>query len=342
MATVVDAALTRIFPNPFRGLDTYPIVERKVEALMRSMQDVGAWEGVIARKRKGDEYEIAFGHHRFTAAVRLKLASIPLVVRDLTDKQMLQFMGRENMEDYNADFLVMLNAWEAAIKFMDRNMSTRLKGVDIANVLGWTSTRGTRSDPNMSATAQACYAAHALLVGGHVDREDLQGLTVDQARIILQRSHSKMEQLEKVASQKKLPRAELQREQKTIARAAKATIAEARTPQGVAPGNLRARVDTNWFEISGRSKKASVMFSEFAADLADTIERTFKRDATAEKLEEVCKSIDKLTTDDDRAGIEKIAFALGQHVKTTEGWQKRLIPSKQKIVAIEQLQHRKE
>jgi hypothetical protein len=25
-------------------------------------------------------------------------------------------MGRENMEDYNADFLVMLESWEAAMK----------------------------------------------------------------------------------------------------------------------------------------------------------------------------------------------------------------------------------
>ena len=37
-----------------------------------------------------------------------------MVVRDLDDKQMLQFMGRENGEDYNADFLVMLEIWEAA------------------------------------------------------------------------------------------------------------------------------------------------------------------------------------------------------------------------------------
>ena len=29
-------------------------------------------------------------------------------------------MGRENMEDYNADFLVMLESWEAAIKYCGR------------------------------------------------------------------------------------------------------------------------------------------------------------------------------------------------------------------------------
>jgi hypothetical protein len=33
---------------------------------------------------------------------------------------MLQFMGRENGEDYNAEFLVMLNTWEAAARFFPR------------------------------------------------------------------------------------------------------------------------------------------------------------------------------------------------------------------------------
>ena len=32
----------------------------------------------------------------------------------------MQYMGRENMEDYNADFLVMLESWEAAIKYCGR------------------------------------------------------------------------------------------------------------------------------------------------------------------------------------------------------------------------------
>jgi hypothetical protein len=42
--------------------------------------------------------------HRAEAARQLGLEENPLVARKLTDEQMLQFMGRENMEDYNADF----------------------------------------------------------------------------------------------------------------------------------------------------------------------------------------------------------------------------------------------
>jgi hypothetical protein len=37
-----------------------------------------------------------------------KLTTVPLIIRDLTDEEMVGFMGRENMEDFNSDFLVML------------------------------------------------------------------------------------------------------------------------------------------------------------------------------------------------------------------------------------------
>ena len=46
---------------------------------------------------------------------------------------MLQFMGRENMEDYNADFLCMLETWEAAVKFAHRSAQNS-KPIDIARL----------------------------------------------------------------------------------------------------------------------------------------------------------------------------------------------------------------
>ena len=108
------SSAARVIDLP-RLLKTYPFNERKIETLCRSIKDVGLWEGVIAR-RKGNRFELAFGHHRREAARRSKLKTIPVIVRDLSDEQMLQFMGRENAEDYNADFLVMLETWEATAK----------------------------------------------------------------------------------------------------------------------------------------------------------------------------------------------------------------------------------
>ena len=92
---VTRVSADRLAHNPHRNLAAYPFVERKIEALMRSFTDVGMWEGVIARP-SGDTYEIAFGHHRVEAARRVGV-DVPLIVRDLADEQMIQFMGRENL-----------------------------------------------------------------------------------------------------------------------------------------------------------------------------------------------------------------------------------------------------
>ena len=60
-----------------------------------------------------------------------------MIVRDMTDKKMLQFMGRESGEDYGTDFLTMLNTWEGGIKFSNQN-SGPFREIDIARLLGWT------------------------------------------------------------------------------------------------------------------------------------------------------------------------------------------------------------
>ena len=106
-ATLSYVSLSSIEPNPFRDLNTYPYDKRKLEALERSIEHVGLWEGLIGR-RAGHGYQLAFGHHRLEAARSRKLTTVPLIIRDLTDEEMVGFMGRENMEDFNSDFLVML------------------------------------------------------------------------------------------------------------------------------------------------------------------------------------------------------------------------------------------
>jgi ParB/RepB/Spo0J family partition protein len=106
-ATLSYVSLSAIEPNPFRDLGAHPYDKRKLEALERSIEHVGLWEGLICR-RAGQGYQLAFGHHRLEAARRSKLTTAPLIIRDLTDEEMVGFMGRENMEDFNSDFLVML------------------------------------------------------------------------------------------------------------------------------------------------------------------------------------------------------------------------------------------
>ena len=45
------------------------------------------------------------------------------------------------MSDYNADFLTMLQTWDAAVQHMDSKDATSSQPIDITDLLGWTSKR---------------------------------------------------------------------------------------------------------------------------------------------------------------------------------------------------------
>ena len=56
-------------------------------------------------------------------------------------RDMVRFMGRENLEDYNANFFVMFETWEAARKHLtdlaSETGSAKPQSVEIATLLGW-------------------------------------------------------------------------------------------------------------------------------------------------------------------------------------------------------------
>jgi hypothetical protein len=41
------------------------------------------------------------------------------------------------LEDYNADFLVMLESWQTAEKFLTGGARQKLDGIEVARLLGW-------------------------------------------------------------------------------------------------------------------------------------------------------------------------------------------------------------
>ena len=119
---------------------------------------------------------------------------------------MLAFMGRENMEDYNADFLTMLETWEAAVDHSPSRDGDKNQPVEIASLLGWTQTRPAsgknKSDGvQMNRTAEACNSAYTLVKDGHVNRDDLHDVTVNDAREILTRASANMKRLDAMGKQ---------------------------------------------------------------------------------------------------------------------------------------------
>lgn len=111
-------ALKDIQANPFRKIERYPIRRDKIEALKESMATTGFWDNVVARVVNG-KAQIAYGHHRLVA-LREKYPQtheVELIIRDLTDEQMLQIMSRENMEEWGTSAVVeqeTIRAWVEA------------------------------------------------------------------------------------------------------------------------------------------------------------------------------------------------------------------------------------
>lgn len=337
MREIVEAHTGTIAINPYRRLHTYPYIEKKIEALQQSIEDVGLWPSIMARPLADGlwKYELAFGHHRLEAARRSGLSTVPLIVEDLTDKQMLQYMGRENLEDYNAVFLIQLESWEAAIKSgLSGRPEKAPQPTDIANLLGWL-----RGNPSkMNDTASACNAAYALIEAGYNTRDDFKDLTVDSARMLAERALARIEQIEKLAKKSQRPTREIERAKEKYGRSVSETATQIRAGS-LTPRNIRSRVDFN-AAARTRSEAPSPLFAVFANAVADNLKRTLQTDSDADKLSEIERVLGQISLLEDWESLRRLDVELLNLARRAEGWQKRLIPSKEKIVQLQRLEHK--
>lgn len=332
MYEIRDVTLSAIDANPHRDLATFPWVERKISLLRQSIKEVGFWAGVIARP-KGNRFEIAFGHHRIEAGKRNLLRTVPLIVQSLSDEQMLQYMGRENGEDYNADFLVMLNTWEAATRFLSAEPRKNHEPIEKARFLGWTEIRGESKTPQMNHTARACHYASSLIDGGWFPRERYAGLTVSDVEDLCGAEYNRMQQAAKVGKLNNASANEIAHAQKQIAKAALKTADDLKKGD-IARRDTRAQLDINTYRFARDAKVKAPFFAAFGKTLVDQIERMLNTDATADKLNEVRKALPDIVENEDRQVVQKLDLALEQLGDRASDWRKKLTPNSKKIVSL--------
>jgi len=311
--------ISSIDPNTHRKLATYPWIEKKLEALESSINEVGLWEGIIARP-VGRRYQIAFGHHRLEAATRNGLKKIPVIVRDLSDLQMLQFMGRENGEDYKTEFLVLLSTWEGATEYLRVHPENKSKEYQI---LGWHE-RKRKND--MSYAARACSHAEILLEGDYIHREDLRGLAVDQAEKILGRAMKRMKAVDDLAASENVPttKREANAVKAHVAKGARKAAKQARDGT-VATKDLRTQVDINTHESAARSKiKKSPLFAKFGEAIAKQVSNFMRRDTLTERLDNIIDSLPLLEDDHDFHIVGRIRFELSELADRASSYDKKL------------------
>ncbi|MRG26712.1 ParB/RepB/Spo0J family partition protein [Laceyella tengchongensis] len=97
---VTEAEITELRPNPYQPRKNFD--DAALQELMESIKQHGIVQPLVVRKSiRG--YEIVAGERRFRAAKLAALQTVPIVVRDFTDEQMMEIALVENIqrEDLN-------------------------------------------------------------------------------------------------------------------------------------------------------------------------------------------------------------------------------------------------
>ncbi|AGT33867.1 plasmid partitioning protein ParB [Geobacillus genomosp. 3] len=97
---VQEVSIHTLHPNPYQPRKTFQ--PEAIEELKQSILQHGILQPLIVR-RSPKGFEIVVGERRYRAAKEADLPSVPVVVRELTDEQMMEFALLENLqrEDLN-------------------------------------------------------------------------------------------------------------------------------------------------------------------------------------------------------------------------------------------------
>lgn len=130
--------IDRIQPNPDQPREDFD--EERLAQLVSSIKSEGILQPIIVRRTNGDNYQIIAGERRWRAALEAGLMSIPAIVREATDPEMLKIALIENLQRQDLNPIEEANAYRTLI---DRHTLTqetlaRYVGKDrstIANIL---------------------------------------------------------------------------------------------------------------------------------------------------------------------------------------------------------------
>lgn len=85
----------RIKPNPFQPREDFD--SQSIEDLAQSIKEKGVIQPLLVR-RKGDYFELIAGERRLRASNLLKLNELPIIVKDVEDKDSLELALIENIQ----------------------------------------------------------------------------------------------------------------------------------------------------------------------------------------------------------------------------------------------------
>jgi len=169
-----NVPVSKIDPNPYRDITHYKLRADKIAALKESIEQTTFWGNVVVRE-VGGRFELAYGHHRLAALKELKTREVEVIVRKLSNAQMIKMMSRENMEEWRSSAGGEMETVRAVIvaytndeldaempKVPKKTNTDKIRYLDaggalpqhpftidtVAEFLGWTATEGKRTRAN--------------------------------------------------------------------------------------------------------------------------------------------------------------------------------------------------
>ena len=105
---IIDIDINELRPNPYQPRKVFD--DESLNELAASIKEHGIFQPIIVKKSiKG--YEIVAGERRYRASKIAGLKTIPAIIRDFTDSQMMEIALLENLQREN------LNVIEEALAY---------------------------------------------------------------------------------------------------------------------------------------------------------------------------------------------------------------------------------
>lgn len=124
---IIEAKLSSIKPNRFQPREEFD--PQKLKELVSSIKEKGVIQPVLARIIEGG-YELITGERRLRAAKKLGLEKIPLIVKEVSDTEMLELALIENLQREDLNPMEEAHAYRRAIK------EFKIKQEDLAREIG--------------------------------------------------------------------------------------------------------------------------------------------------------------------------------------------------------------
>ncbi len=136
--SIVQISLSELRANPYQPRKNFD--EEALNELAASIKEHGVFQPIIVKKSvKG--YEIIAGERRFRASKLAGLTTIPAIIKDFSDEEMMQIALLENLQRENLTAIEEAKAYKSIIESMNITQDELAKKVGksrshITNILG--------------------------------------------------------------------------------------------------------------------------------------------------------------------------------------------------------------